>query len=62
MKNKKVSIVCSVPQDFDVAKLSNWINDPYILNILNRELKLGDGNSPIAIGYLDLNDWQISGE
>jgi hypothetical protein len=52
---KKVSIVFSVPQNFDITKLVNWINDHYNLNILNRELGLGNGNSPIAISYLDLN-------
>jgi hypothetical protein len=46
---KKIAIVFDVPKNFDPAKLMAWINDYYNLNILNRDLGLGDGTSPVAI-------------
>ena len=46
---KKIAIVFDVPKNFDDAKLMEWINDYYNLNILNRDLGIGDGASPVAI-------------
>jgi hypothetical protein len=46
---KKIVIVFDVPKNFDAAKLMEWINDYYNLNILNRDLGIGDGVSPVAI-------------